>query len=411
MYIYQSYKKYDEGDFKDHFNIPVVTTNRINTPEVAEEVLERGDADIISMARPMLADAEFVNKAAAGLADEINTCIGCNQACLDHIFNGHLTSCLVNPRACHETLIKIEPTDNPKKVAVVGAGPGGLAAAVTAAERGHDVTLFDAANEIGGQFNIAKQIPGKEEFYETLRYFAVQIRKHGIKLMLNTKMSADELNQSDFDQVVIATGITPRIPNIAGIDHPSVLSYVDVLKHKVPVGKTVALIGAGGIGFDTSEYLLHDQPHGAKSISTFMAEWGVDMSLKARGGIEGVKPQFAAPSRQLYLLQRKASKLGAGLGKTTGWIHRIDLAKHGVKMLSSCDYHKIDDEGLHITVAGESQVLKVDNIVICAGQESNNKLADGLNKPYHIVGGAKEATELDAKRAIKQGMETAIAIN
>jgi 2,4-dienoyl-CoA reductase (NADPH2) len=398
-------------NFKDHFNIPVVTTNRINTPEVAEEVLERGDADIISMARPMLADAEFVNKAAAGLADEINTCIGCNQACLDHIFNGHLTSCLVNPRACHETLIKIEPTDNPQKVAVVGAGPGGLAAAVTAAERGHDVTLFDAANEIGGQFNIAKQIPGKEEFYETLRYFAVQIRKHGIKLVLNTKMSADELNQSAFDQVVIATGIMPRIPNIAGIDHPSVLSYVDVLKHKVPVGKTVALIGAGGIGFDTSEYLLHDQPHGAKSISTFMAEWGVDMSLKARGGIEGVKPQFAAPSRQLYLLQRKASKLGAGLGKTTGWIHRIDLAKHGVKMLSSCDYHKIDDEGLHITVAGESQVLKVDNIVICAGQESNNKLADGLNKPYHIVGGAKEATELDAKRAIKQGMETAIAIN
>jgi 2,4-dienoyl-CoA reductase (NADPH2) len=359
----------------------------------------------------MLADAEFVNKAAAGLADEINTCIGCNQACLDHIFNGNLTSCLVNPRACHETLIKIEATDNPQKVAVVGAGPGGLAAAVTAAERGHDVTLFDAANEIGGQFNIAKQIPGKEEFYETLRYFAVQIGKHGIKLVLNTKVSADVLNQSDFDQVVIATGITPRIPNIAGIDHPSVLTYVDVLKHKVPVGKTVALIGAGGIGFDTSEYLLHDQPHGAKSIPTFMAEWGVDMSLKARGGIEGVKPQFAAPSRQLYLLQRKASKLGAGLGKTTGWIHRIDLAKHGVKMLSSCDYHKIDDEGLHITVAGESQVLKVDNIVICAGQESNNKLADGLNKPYHIVGGAKEATELDAKRAIKQGMETAIAIN
>lgn len=399
------------GSFKEHFNIPVVTTNRINTPEVAEEVLERGDADLISMARPMLADAEFVNKAAEGRAEEINTCIGCNQACLDHIFNGQLTSCLVNPRACHETLIQVTSTNNAQKVAVIGAGPGGLAAAVTAAERGHDVTLFDAGNEIGGQFNIAKQIPGKEEFYETLRYFAVQLRKHDINLVLNTTVTADELNNSDFDQVVVATGITPRTPTIEGIDHPSVLSYVDVLKHKVPVGKTVALIGAGGIGFDTSEYLLHDEHSGTKSIETFMAEWGVDMTLEARGGIEGVKPEFAPPARQLYLLQRKASKPGAGLGKTTGWIHRIDLAKHGVKMLSSCDYQKIDDDGLHLIVAGESQVLKVDNIVICAGQESNNKLADGLNKPYHVIGGAKEATELDAKRAIKQGMEAAIAIN
>ena len=399
------------ANFRKHFSIPVVTTNRINTPEVAEQVLARGDADLISMARPMLADAEFVNKAFEGRANEINTCIGCNQACLDHIFNGELTSCLVNPRACHETLIKIEPTDNRQKVAVVGAGPGGLAAAVTAAERGHQVTLFDAAEEIGGQFNIAKQIPGKEEFYETLRYFSVMIQKYDIELKLGSNITAASLNESNYDQVIVATGITPRVPDIDGINHPSVLTYLDVIKHKKSVGQNVAIIGAGGIGFDTSEYLLHDGATGLKSIESFMQEWGVDMTLNARGGIEGVEPDFEPPTRQIYLLQRKASKIGAGLGKTTGWIHRIDLAKNGVKMLSSCDYHKIDDDGLHLTVAGQPQTIKVDNVVICAGQESNDSLTNGLIKPYHVIGGALEATELDAKRAIKQGIEAAIAIN
>ena len=399
------------ANFRKHFSIPVVTTNRINTPEVAEQVLARGDADLISMARPMLADAEFVNKAFEGRANEINTCIGCNQACLDHIFNGELTSCLVNPRACHETLIKIEPTDNRQKVAVVGAGPGGLAAAVTAAERGHQVTLFDAAEEIGGQFNIAKQIPGKEEFYETLRYFSVMIQKYDIELKLGSNITAASLNESNYDQVIVSTGITPRVPDIDGINHPSVLTYLDVIKHKKSVGQNVAIIGAGGIGFDTSEYLLHDGATGLKSIESFMQEWGVDMTLNARGGIEGVEPDFEPPTRQIYLLQRKASKIGAGLGKTTGWIHRIDLAKNGVKMLSSCDYHKIDDDGLHLTVAGQPQTIKVDNVVICAGQESNDSLTNGLIKPYHVIGGALEATELDAKRAIKQGIEAAIAIN
>ncbi len=399
------------ANFRQHFNIPVVTTNRINTPEVAEQVLARGDADLISMARPMLADAEFVNKAFHGRAHEINTCIGCNQACLDHIFNGQLTSCLVNPRACHETLLQIQATKNPQKIAVIGAGPGGLAAAITAAERGHSVTLFDSTSEIGGQFNIAKQIPGKEEFYETLRYFSVMLEKLNVEVVLGKTTSSAQLNNSDFDQVVIATGITPRTPDIKGIDHPSVLSYLDVLKHKKPVGKRVAIIGAGGIGFDTAEYLLHDNPKTPKSIASFMTEWGVDMSLAARAGIEGVEPNFAPPSRQIYLLQRKASKIGASLGKTTGWIHRIDLTKHGVKMLSSCDYEKIDDDGLHLIIAGKSQILNVDNVVICAGQESNNSLTEGLEKPYHIIGGARQATELDAKRAIKQGMEAAIAIN
>lgn len=393
--------------FRKALSIPVVTSNRINTPEIAEEVLERGDADLVSMARPFLADADFINKAAAGRADEINTCIGCNQACLDHIFGGKMTSCLVNPRACHETELNILPAADSKKLAVVGAGPAGLAFATTAAGRGHQVTLFDAAAEIGGQFNIAKQIPGKEEFYETLRYYRRQIELTGVKLELNTAVSAQALNSGDFDEVIIATGIVPRSPTIDGIGHPKVLSYLDVVRDKKPVGKKVAVIGAGGIGFDICEYLTHSGAATSQNIEAFMREWGIDMSLKARAGIEGVEPQVSPSPREVYLLQRKSSKVGAGLGKTTGWIHRTGLANKGVKMVPDCDYHKIDDQGLHLSVAGEAKVLEVDNVIICAGQEPLRALADGLNKPHHLIGGADIAVELDAKRAIDQGTRLA----
>ena len=393
--------------YREHFSIPVITSNRINTPEVAEEVLQRGDADMISMARPFLADAEFVNKAATGRSDEINTCIGCNQACLDHVFNGEMASCLVNPRACFETEINIVPTKTIKKIAVVGAGPAGLSAATALAEAGHEVTLFDGASEVGGQFNIAKQVPGKEEFSETIRYFSRQLELTGVTVKLNTRVTANELNSSDFDEIVIATGINPRMPPIEGIEHSKVLNYIDVLKHKKAVGKKVAVIGAGGIGFDVSEYLVHSGTATSQNIPAYMKEWGVDMTLTARAGIEGVKAEVTAPARDVYLLQRKDTKVGAGLGKTTGWIHRAGLKNKQVKMLSSCVYHKIDDAGLHLSIAGERQVLAVDNIIICAGQDPARELIEGLNKPYHLIGGADVAAELDAKRAIKQGLEIA----
>ena len=393
--------------YREHFSIPVITSNRINTPEVAEEVLQRGDADMISMARPFLADAEFVNKAATGRSDEINTCIGCNQACLDHVFNGEMASCLVNPRACFETEINIVPTKTIKKIAVVGAGPAGLSAATALAEAGHEVTLFDGASEVGGQFNIAKQVPGKEEFSETIRYFSRQLELTGVTVKLNTRVTANELNSSDFDEIVIATGINPRMPPIEGIEHSKVLNYIDVLKHKKSVGKKVAVIGAGGIGFDVSEYLVHSGTATSQNIPAYMKEWGVDMTLTARAGIEGVKAEVTAPARDVYLLQRKDTKVGAGLGKTTGWIHRAGLKNKQVKMLSSCVYHKIDDAGLHLSIAGERQVLAVDNIIICAGQDPARELIEGLNKPYHLIGGADVAAELDAKRAIKQGLEIA----
>lgn len=396
--------------FKQELSIPVITSNRINTPEVAEEVLQRGDADMVSMARPFLADPDFVNKAATGKSDEINTCIGCNQACLDHVFSGIMTSCLVNPRACHETEINIIPTTATKKLAVIGAGPAGLAFSTSAAKRGHDVTLFDAASEIGGQFNVAKQVPGKEEFYETLRYFKGEIERTGVKLELNSPMSVAQLNESDFDEIIIATGITPRTPPIDGIEHPKVLSYLDVLKEKKAVGKKVAVIGAGGIGFDVSEYLAHSGEATSQNIEAFMKEWGVDMSLTARGGIEGVEAEVTPPARDIYLLQRKESKVGGGLGKTTGWIHRTGLINKGVKMIPGCSYDKIDDAGLHITVGTETRVLDVDNVIICAGQESKRDLAEGLNKPYHLIGGADLAAELDAKRAIDQGTRLAAEI-
>ena len=397
---------------KGAFKIPVITSNRINMPQVAEQVLARGDADMVSMARPFLADPEFVRKAVELRTDEINTCIGCNQACLDHIFAGKLTSCLVNPMACQETQWLIKPADPPKKIAVVGAGPAGLAFATTAARRGHRVTLFEAAGEIGGQFNIAKRIPGKEEFYETIRYFGRQIELTGVTLKLNQRVTGEMLEQGDFDDVVIATGILPRKPSIEGIDHPSVLTYLDVM-NGVEVGKRVAVIGAGGIGFDICEVLVHPVLiHPGLSvrqdISSFMAEWGIDMSLKARGGIEGVIPKVTPSPREVYLLQRKSGKVGGTLGKTTGWIHRMELSRKGVVMFSDCEYRRIDDQGLHLVIAGKPKLLAVDNVVICAGQKSNRKLVAQIPRlPVHMIGGAENASELDAKRAIDQGTRLA----
>ncbi len=396
--------------YRSQLPVPVITSNRINTPEVAEEILARGDADMVSMARPLLADEDFVNKAAAGRPDEINTCIGCNQACLDHIFNGQLTSCLVNPRACHELELRITPATKARNIAVVGAGPAGLAAAVTAAGRGHRVTLFEAGGEIGGQFNLAKCIPGKEEFNETIRYFLNQLQLHGVELALNHRISSEELNQSDFDEVVIATGIRPRIPDIEGIDHASVLSYVDVVSGKAVAGKRVAIIGAGGIGFDVAEKLSHGGAAASLDIPVFMREWGIDMSLQARGGIEKVEAEFEPSPRELFLCQRKAEGLGKNLGKTTGWIHRLGLIKRGVHMLSGCSYQRIDDQGLHLLVNDEPRLLEVDNVVLCAGQEPLRELAEGLDKPHHLIGGADLAVELDAKRAIDQGTRLAASL-
>ena len=396
--------------FKKELSIPLITSNRINTPEVAEEVLSRGDADMVSMARPFLADPLFVQKAIEGKSDEINTCIGCNQACLDHVFSGKMTSCLVNPKACHEDEFASSPAEKVKKLAVIGAGPAGLAFATTAAERGHQVTLFDAANEIGGQFNIAKQVPGKEEFFETIRYFGKMIEKTGVTLKLNTRVEASDFDGDEFDEVILATGIKPRTPEIEGIDHAKVLSYIDVIKNKAPVGKRVAVIGAGGIGFDISEFLAHQGPATSQDIPAFMKEWGVDMSLQARGGIEGVQAEVTESPREIYLLQRKKSKVGAKLGKTTGWIHRTGLNNKGVNMIPACSYEKIDDQGIHIDVAGEKKVLDVDNVILCAGQEPLRELVEGLSKPYHLIGGADVAAELDAKRAINQGTRLALDI-
>jgi len=393
--------------------IPVVATNRINTPEVAEKVLADGDADMVSMARPLLADADFVNKAAAGRGDEINVCIACNQACLDHAFENKVASCLVNPRACHETELVIRSAAARKSLAVVGAGPAGLAFACTAARRGHDVTLFDAADRIGGQFNLAKRIPGKEEFYETLRYFGRQLELTGVDLKLGTRATPEVL--ADFDEVVLATGVTPRTPGIEGIDHPSVLSYLDVLEKNLMVGRRVALIGAGGIGFDVAEFLGEESVDGPRpqSVEEFARHWGIDTGLEARGGIEGVKPQPEPLAREIWLLQRKASKPGKNLGKTTGWIHRLSLRKRGVKMLAGVQYLRIDDAGLHIEHDGEEKVLAVDNVVVCAGQEPRRELLEPLQAagmPVHLIGGADVAAELDAKRAIRQGTELAARI-
>lgn len=392
-------------------NIPLITTNRINDPSVAEQVLTDGCADMVSMARPFLADAAFVQKAAQDRADEINTCIGCNQACLDQIFDGKLTSCLVNPRACRETEMPVLPTEVPKRLAVVGSGPAGLAFAVTAASRGHQVTLFDAATDIGGQFNIAKQIPGKEEFYETLRYFRRQLVLHGVIQQLNTPVQPEQL--ADFDEVILACGIRPRLPAIKGIEHPKVLTYLDVLRDKKPVGKRVAIIGAGGIGFDTAEYLSQSGDSSSLDSRAFSQEWGIDQDLAQRGGLSPVGGKVHPSPRQIFLLQRKTSKVGEGLGKTTGWIHRTSLAMRGVRMLNSVSYESIDDEGLHIIRAEQASCLPVDTIIICAGQEPRRELHQPLlemGKTVHLIGGADIAAELDARRAIDQGTRLALTI-
>lgn len=391
--------------------IPLITTNRINDPAVAEQTLAQGCADMVSMARPFLADAEFVRKAAEGRADEINTCIGCNQACLDQIFDGKLTSCLVNPRACRESEMPLLAAEKPKRLAVVGAGPAGLAFATTAASRGHQVTLFDAAAEIGGQFNIAKQIPGKEEFHETLRYFRRQLALREVTLQLGKRVEAQDL--TDFDEVILACGIVPRTPDIPGIDNAKVLSYLDVLRDKKPVGQRVAIIGAGGIGFDTAEYLSQHGEASSLDREAFNREWGIDSRLNQRGGLAADGPQVPPAPRQIFLLQRKTSKVGDGLGKTTGWIHRASLAMRGVKMLNSVNYQRIDDEGLHIERADRASCLPVDTIVICAGQEPRRELQQpllALGKTVHLIGGADVAAELDARRAIDQGTRLAMML-
>ena len=398
------------GRLRKQLGIPVITSNRINMPETAEAVLARGDADLVSMARPMLADSQLVRKALEGREDEINTCIACNQACLDHTFGGKLTSCLVNPRACRETELIVAPTAQRKRLAVVGAGPAGLAYAVTAAERGHDVTLFDAAAEIGGQFNLAKRIPGKEEFYETLRYYARMIEKFGITLRLNTR--ADAAMLSGYDDVIIATGITPRRPDLPGIDHPKAVSYVDVITGKAKVGKRVAIMGAGGIGFDVAELITHEGTSAALDIDVFAREWGIDFANHPRGGVTGVVPEVAKSDREVTLFQRKAGAPGKSLGKTTGWTHKLTLQRRGVQMVGGVEYLAIDDDGLHVTLGGEPRVYDVDTVIICAGQEPARGLYDELAAAgitAQLIGGAFEAGELDAKRAINQATELAAA--
>jgi len=393
-------------------NIPLVTTNRFNMPDIAEQALAEGCADMISMARPFLADENIVLKSMEGREDEINTCIGCNQACLDHTFNLKVCSCLVNPRACHETELNYTRTDKTKKIAVVGAGPAGLAASTIAAQMGHRVDLFEASSEIGGQFNMAKKIPGKEEFYETIRYFNKQIELHGVNLHLNNKVNSDELIKGGYDEVLLCTGVSPRIPQIPGIDHTKSLSYTDVLQGKVEVGKKVAVLGAGGIGFDVSEYLATDLEHStALDIPAFMDEWGVDMEHMTPGSLKTAAPD---PSpREIYLLKRSTGKHGKNLGKTTGWIHRSSLKMKKVNMIGNVKYDRIDDEGLHIEVEGAKKTLDVDHVVICAGQEPLRDLEQPLKRAginVHLIGGAHEAAELDAKRAIDQAARLVVTL-
>jgi len=402
------------GRLRQVVQVPVITSNRINMPAVAEAVLARGDADLVSMARPMLADPELVNKAAQGREDEINTCIACNQACLDHTFGGRLqVSCLVNPRACNETLLKYHASSASKRIAVVGAGPAGLAFATVAAQRGHRVTLIDSAAEIGGQFNLAKRIPGKEEFHETLRYYRRMIDLHGITLRLNTRADAAMLQAEGFDEVIVATGIAPRTPAIAGVDHAKVVPYIDAILGRQPIGRRVAILGAGGIGFDVAELITHAGTSAALDVDVFAREWGIDFKNHPRGGVTGVVPQVARADREVWLMQRKADALGKNLGRTTGWAHRMTLARRGVHMVAGVEYLQIDDAGLHTRVNGEPRLFEVDTVILCAGQTPLRTLYDELQAagvPAQLVGGAFEAAELDAKRAIDQASRLAAII-
>ena len=396
---------------KGEVSIPLVTTNRINMPDVAERVLAQGDADMVSMARPLLADPEWVNKARAATPEAINTCIACNQACLDHVFMNRRASCLVNPRACHETELTIAPAASSRRVAVVGAGPAGLAAATTLAERGHAVTLFDRASRIGGQFNMAKRIPGKEEFHETLRYFDHRLDATGVERRLGTNVSVETLAEGSFDTVILATGVLPRPLTIPGAEHPKVLSYLDVLQGDAPVGEKVAIIGAGGIGFDVAEFLTEKVPSPTTDIARWTREWGVDMAMTEPGGLMPAHPE--KPTRQVWLLQRTAGRPGGRLNKTSGWVHRATLKNKRVQMVGGVSYERIDDDGLHVVVDGKAQVLPVDNVVVCAGQEPNRELHDALQArgmDVRLIGGADVAAELDAKRAIDQATRLAAAL-
>ncbi len=400
------------GELKKQVAIPVIVSNRINTAQVAEDILLAGSADLISMARPMLADPELVSKAFSGRDDEINTCIACNQACLDHYFTGRSVTCLVNPRACNETEMPIVAATKQKKIAVVGAGPAGMAFSVMAATRGHQVTLYEQSSEIGGQFNYAKTVPGKEEFAETLRYFSRQLPLTGVTLQLNQKVDGAMLLEKGFDEVVIATGVVARTPEVKGIDHPKVVSYVDVFEGRATVGKRVAIMGAGGIGFDVATLLSQVGESSALSVAAFEKEWGLDLSGHPRGGVEGVDPVIEPSEREIFLLQRKSSYFGKGLGKTTGWGHLISLQKKGVKMMGGVDYQCVDDEGLHLLVDGKAQLLAVDTVVTCTGQEPLRELYVQLKDqlPTHLVGGADEASGLDAEKAIDQATRLALSI-
>jgi 2,4-dienoyl-CoA reductase (NADPH2) len=391
--------------------IPLITTNRINTPEKGEEILTAGHADCVCLARPFLADPQFVKKAKENRAAEINTCIACNQACLDHVFKNKVASCLVNPRACHETELNYLPTSTPKRIAVVGAGPAGLAASTIAASRGHNVTLFEASNEIGGQFNMSKQIPGKEEFHETLRYYQKQIELTGVNLQLNTRATIEALSSGNFDDVIIATGVLPRGAGIPGEDGPNVLSYIEVLMEHKPVGKRVAIVGAGGIGFDVAVYLAHGERSPSTSVEDFLDEWGIDSKYENRGALK--KPQPEPSSREITLLQRTKGKVGAKLGKTTGWIHRAELKLKNVKTVSDLTYERIDEKGLHIIRNEKPELIEVDTVVICAGQRVQRELLEPLKAAgvtTHLIGGADVAAQLDAKRAISQGSRLAASL-